>query len=535
MCVALASIPFLNPAKRLSASRVKHSRLDVQCLYFLTQVSDRCPLGYLLYLDLASACAFEILTNRFYFLVTICSNHRKITTLNSLFPFYSSICVDFVAYAGGFLTTQESVTDTYKRTESREELCFMYDDSAPTHCIGSRACSARMLHLDHRITSNPDIHVAFSSWIDPIPAGGSRSHASGISKFIVKLFRVVELDKTTLQMTYPSLKTKEMGPSDAHINIKDCFTGNLSIKIKCLAKLSHVFVFNVTMLVYEFNITTLMVKYPGLETNLKNPSESSTDITLPDEPALYTVVLEVHDGAGNVGRARRFVLYDNSSTVALFGDKYLRSVSASSQTNYTWQTHHGPTCFNWTGRYYNTYHLNFNLLRAIKTADGISPDYDQTTGPMPVSGTPNINGIVRFDYTWKLNNQSFQPYRTVRNIFSQSFCEDLRPSDGQRYTFQIKPIDINSRYLTEKCILHVDQSPPDINNIRLMKDGYIQLSIQTISDLSETELHFEAMDKHSGLNGSIQWTLGTSEGSGAVGGGRIAVYQTYVRNAFMFD
>ena len=395
------------------------------------------------------------------------ANHER------LFPSFSSICVDFIAYAGGFLTTQDSVTDTYKRTESKKELCFMYDDSAPTHCVGSQACTTSMLHLDRRVTSNPDIHVTFSSWIDPIPTGGSRSHASGISKFIIELLRVVELDKTTLQM-----------------------------------------------------------KYPSLVTETKSPSDSSTDITLTDEPALYTVVLEVHDEAGNVGRARRFVLFDNSSTVELFGDKHLWSSSASSQTNYTWQTHHERTCFNWTGRYYNTYHLNFNLLRAIKTVDTITADYDQTTGPFPIKGTPNINGIVRFDYTWKLNNQSFQPYKTVGNFFSQSFCEDLRPSDGESYTFQIKPIDINSRYLTEEYVLHVDRSPPEIDNIWLMKDGFRQLFIHNSSDLSKMKLQFEALDMHSGLSGSIQWALGTVDGGDDIGSGFIAVYKVDVSNVF---
>ena len=337
--------------------------------------------------------------------------------------------------------------------------------------MGSQACSASMLHLDHRITSNPDIHVTFSNWIDPIPAGGSSSHASGISKFIVELLRVNELDKTTLEMKYPSLKTKEMGPY-----------------------------------------------------------ESSTDIALPNEPALYTVVLEVHDGAGNVGRARRFVLYDNSSTVALFGDKNLWSSSASSQTNYTWQTHHGPTCFNWTGRYYNTYHLNFNLLRALKKADTITADYDQTTGPMSVSGTPNIDGIVRFDYAWKLNNQSYKQYKTVGNLFSQSVCEDLKPSDGTSYTFQIKPVDINSRYLTEEYVLHVDRSPPDIDNIWLLKDGFRQLFIHNSSDLSKMKLQFEALDMHSGLSGSIQWALGTDDGGSDIGNGFIAVHKVDVSN-----
>ena len=388
-----------------------------------------------------------------------------------MFAFHSSICVDFIAYAGGNLTSQDSVTDTYKRTESNKELCFMYDENAPRHCVGSKACTTNMLHLDHRISSTPDIHVTFSSWMDPIPAGGISHHASGISQFIVELLRVAPLDKSTLKMNYPSLITATKGPS-----------------------------------------------------------ESFADITLPDEPALYAVALEVHDAAGNVGRARRFVLYDNSSTVALFGDKHLRSVTASSQTNYTWQTHHGLTCFNWTGRYYNTYHLNVNLLSAIKSADSITVDYDQTTGLMPISGTPNIDGIVRFDYTRKLNNQSYQPYKTVGNFFSQSFCEDLRPSDGQSYTFKIKPIDINSRYLTEEYVLHVDRSPPDIDNIWLMKDGYRQLFIHNSSDLSKMSLQFEALDMHSGLSGSIQWALGTSDGRDDIGSGFMAVHKIGVSN-----
>ena len=394
-----------------------------------------------------------------------------------LFPCYSSICVDFKASAGGFLTSEDPKTDTYKRTESHKELCFMYDETDPRHCVGTQACTASMLHLDHRITSTPDIHVTFSSWMDPIPAGGTSRHASGISKFIVELLRVAPLDKSTLKMSYPSLITKRKGPS-----------------------------------------------------------ESFVDITLPDEPALYAVALEVHDAAGNVGRARRFVLYDNSSTVGLFGDKHLWSVTASSQTNYTWQTHHGRTCFNWTGRYYNDEHLRTNLIGTINSEDSITTDYDQTTGPMPISGTPNIHGIVRFDYTWKLNNQSYQPYKTLGNFFSQSFCEDLRPSDGQTYTFQIKPIDINSRYLTEEYVLYVDRSPPDIDNIWLVKDGYRQLYIHNSSDLSKMSLQFEALDMHSGLSGSIDWALGTSNGGDDIGSGSMAVNKidvSYIRALFV--
>ena len=42
------------------------------------------------------------------------------------------------------------------------------------------------------------------------------------------------------------------------------------------------------------------------------------NVSLPaEEPRLYALILEVFDHAGNVGYARRLLLYDNSSAVSL--------------------------------------------------------------------------------------------------------------------------------------------------------------------------------------------------------------------------
>ncbi|XP_053389666.1 uncharacterized protein LOC128546093, partial [Mercenaria mercenaria] len=374
-----------------------------------------------------------------------------------------SICINFVPYAGGFLNTEEGLTEIYKRTNTNRELCFMYDDHAPEHCKGSISCRNSMLHLSHHVTNNPLIDVTFSSWHDPTPPGGSSNKASGIKQFVVSVLRVEGLDKTTMVMKYPGISTKNVLASGTHTSFK-----------------------------------------------------------LQVEPALYAVLLEVHDIAGNVRMSRRFVLYDQSSTVAILPQKHLQSLTASSKTNYTWQVNHGLTCFNWTGRYYNTYHVNINLLRRIKSEGNISSSYDQTEGLIPVSGTPNIDGIVRFDYTWKLKNGTYKAYSTVSDISTQSFCENLTPLDGQTYKFKIKPIDINSRYLEETTVVHIDRSPPSIDNIWVLKEGYKQLFVHNSSDLSKMSLQFEALDLHSGLY-SIYWKLGTSDGSNDIGEGSLAV------------
>lgn len=374
-----------------------------------------------------------------------------------------SICVNFIPYGGGYLTSYDYTTEIYRRTHTSKELCFMYDNKAPIHCTGSSSCSSSMLHLSHRITSNPDIYATFSSWTDPVPSGGSSSKASGIKKIVASLLRVEESDKSRLIMKHGELSKTELPPYGNKVHF-----------------------------------------------------------TLPTEPALYTVLLEVHDNAGNVGMARRFVLYDKTSKVAVSQNNVLRSTTASAKTNYTWQVHHGSTCLNWTGRYYNTYHVHMNLLRQIKSDPHILNSYDQTDGVFPVSGTSNIDGIVKFEYTWKLNNGEFGAYSAVSDIHSQSFCEYLSLKDGQTYTFKIKPTDINLRFLTEDLIIHIDRSPPYIDNIWLTKDGYKQLFVHNSSDLSKMSLQFESFDLHSGLY-SVKWKLGTSIGAEDIGSGSTAV------------
>ena len=67
--------------------------------------------------------------------------------------------------------------------------------------------------------------------------------------------------------------------------------------------------------------------------NASTSSSGTYDVTVPlpaEEPRLYAVLLEVHDHAGehgNVAYTRRFVLYDNSSTVDFNGSLIVESAN----------------------------------------------------------------------------------------------------------------------------------------------------------------------------------------------------------------
>ena len=75
-------------------------------------------------------------------------------------------------------------------------------------------------------------------------------------------------------------------------------------------------------------------------------------------------------------------------------------IRLSCRTNNQWQTSVSEDiCVNWKGRFLNTAMKQNNFLSTIKpdTASAITGHYEQTTGVLPVSGTDNVDGVVKFE------------------------------------------------------------------------------------------------------------------------------------------
>ena len=65
-----------------------------------------------------------------------------------------------------------------------------------------------------------------------------------------------------------------------------------------------------------------------------------------------------------------------------------------------WQTDvSSPLCVDWRDRFYNTEIVHNDYLLPVRSDTGraIQPVYDQTSGTLPVSGTDNVKGIVKFE------------------------------------------------------------------------------------------------------------------------------------------
>ena len=314
--------------------------------------------------------------------------------------------------------------------------------------------------------------MTFSGWDDNPPANGTSIHASGIETYEITIHAVQ--DKSDVQ----ELETK------------------------------------------------IWPNTNPIVTSSSNPIK----LTLPDQnPALFGILLTVKDVANNVQQARRFVLYDSVSQIKIASHKKLYCSSATSSTNYTWQTHNSEVCFLWAGMYYNDKYIHMNALHPIRgdIHGHISGMYDQTTGLLPVSGTINVDGIIRFTYSlFKRVTQTSAPSPvyvndTVFDTMGQAVCINHNPADGETLNFDLHIRDVVGNQYNETLMTYVDTTSPLIEDIWLVRDGHHQLYVHNTTDMSSMELKFETFDLHSGLH-SILWEFrekdrGTVLGSGSLG------------------
>ncbi|CAG2189853.1 unnamed protein product [Mytilus edulis] len=253
-----------------------------------------------------------------------------------------SLCLTYRAKGGGYFVSKDVTTDAvkhipYEKTENSMQLCYIYDREPPVFCPKRSNCPVEPVTLSKRLTTSSHITVSFRGWSD----NRSSVLASGIESYTISVYEIKEATPETLMRD----TTAVAGPYNC------------------------------------------------------SKDETEVEIQLPEKnPMLYAVLLEVKDKANNVGYARRFVLYDNSSYIVKNDNIPFRVVSASNKSHFTWQVHHGSICFSWEYRFFNNRYKKSNPLRLIKSENLIEGIYDQISGILPVTGMNNVNGLTDFFY-----------------------------------------------------------------------------------------------------------------------------------------
>jgi len=369
------------------------------------------------------------------------------------------LCLDYEAKGGGYLKAEVKKNNTildavpYTKTITNRQVCYRFDDAPPEHCSVIGNCPSEPLHIDHRISRHPIYTVVFTNWSDPVPVGGTSEMASKIESH--------------------EIRVNEVLPS------------------KNANKVNH------------DNFLSMIVNHTVTEMTLN---------LISDMPHLYCVTLEVKDVADNVRQCRRFILVDETTMLETKHDKPFQFTSASPDTSFTWQTHHNDICLSWKDHFINKFYFDNELFNGVE-ADPfgfIKGTYEQISGELPVSGTPNVHGIIKYMASWKLNDGSFSQEIEVPDFLNQTLCEQLSVNDGETYTFYVRPIDIVGNTYNESRTLFIDQSAPQITDVWLEKDGYERLYVHDSTDLSKMQMTFNAFDPHSGLL-KIHWMFGTKD------------------------
>ncbi|XP_053392349.1 uncharacterized protein LOC128555022 [Mercenaria mercenaria] len=371
-----------------------------------------------------------------------------------------ALCLEFDALAGGYLKSSNLITQSvseavpYQKVLGTKEICYRYDNTAPKHCKEYTNCTQDPLQFQSRITRSAVTSIDFDGWMDPLPSGGSSIHASSIESYQVTVNEVL--------------------PSPGKLKVN-----------------------------YLSNVYTNKVGFDNTNMILNLTS---------DKPRLYCITLEVKDKADNVRQARKFLLYDNTSFIEPQEDKPFEIISASKQTSFKWQTHHHEICLSWKDHFMNRFYFENALLNPIEPAPHglITGIYEQNSGVLPVSGTSNVNGIVKFMISWSINEGHSTSEIAVPEFQNQSFCKDFNVKDGQTYSIIVRSIDIAGNTYKENRTVYIDRSIPHINNIWLNKDGYNTLFVHHKTDLSSMQLYFEALDQHSGIK-MVEWAFGITD------------------------
>ncbi|XP_055958832.1 uncharacterized protein LOC126829498 [Patella vulgata] len=266
---------------------------------------------------------------------------------------------------------------------------------------------------------------------------------------------------------------------------------------------------------YEYELFELHRVGNELGTNQRildsRTTSKSVDITFP-KTAVYSVILSAYDKAGNYKKARRLVIFDDSSSVTTTQGSVLRATSALSSTNYKWQTNLNSVTISWTNRFINTVHHNGRFLAAVKSEPGVESQYDDNDGSRTTQAVDNVQGIVKFLTAFKTDHKGGStmlelPNSSFKDIgIKQTVTITPNVKDGDTLAYAVSAVDIVGRFRLEMIYVNFDSTAPVVENLWLTKGNEVDLAVHGVEELDKLVIEWVAYDDHSGIE-TVEWKI----------------------------
>ncbi|XP_078658227.1 uncharacterized protein LOC144903711 [Branchiostoma floridae x Branchiostoma belcheri] len=397
----------------------------------------------------------------------------------------------------------------YQGSEVIHTAHFTYDLRDPVHCSVASSCSSKLVEIGPSFTKNGHIQIRWPGWSD---------EGSGLGKY-----------------EYVVYKLQPYGDDLGMRSVTPILSGSQNV----------------------------------------SGGAGMAEVTL-TEPGTYCFLLTVDDVATNYQRARRFLIYDDVNNVTVDTHQPLWADSAAVNTSRLWQTNlqdsrgigtkvvdtHQPlwadsaavntsrlwqtnlqdsrgigtkVSLKWPGRYRNLFHHQHKLLAAIEPYNPpIAAGYEIITGQPPQERSrqaiPNAYGITKVETVFSVDHNGGRSittppntWTTVPDVTAEGVDLDIPRVDGDSVRLWVQAYDVVDNSVQEEVLLHVDSSPPVVQNFWLNRHGVPALAVHHSSDLFTMRFEFEAFDDHSGLH-NIHWSLQDFLDSSTVHGeGQVAV------------
>ncbi|XP_076087536.1 uncharacterized protein LOC143057950 [Mytilus galloprovincialis] len=342
------------------------------------------------------------------------------------------------------------------KTENSMELHFDYDD--PVHCIEDSSCTSGEVPFIIRqdVTKNA-LNAQASGWKDKL---------SGISRYVFEVWKM-EYSYDHKGLREPLINTT-FNPVPLFIQ-------------EVIANASNT------------------ISFPTFE---------------PNEPGVYSTILEVNDKANNSKYARQVAIYDKTSTISTSSAHEINVTTASELSNFTWQTSQFSRIdVTWSGHFVNELHEKGYFLEKIldydpRLDDGsegrrhdykkILPGFDDNTGERSKAAIPNKKSIIRFETVCILNvSTSVVPKTGWEDVVPLSDnkifpLSDIR--DGDSYQIWIRAHDIMGNSKVDSTAVHFDRSKPSVPVVKK-----IEYNIEDGAYPFSSRVRVSARDEHSGV------------------------------------
>ncbi|CAC5371428.1 Tyrosine-protein kinase receptor Tie-1,Mast/stem cell growth factor receptor-related protein Kit,Platelet-derived growth factor receptor alpha,Vascular endothelial growth factor receptor 2,Mast/stem cell growth factor receptor kita,Vascular endothelial growth factor receptor 1,Vascular endothelial growth factor receptor 3 [Mytilus coruscus] len=339
------------------------------------------------------------------------------------------------------------------KTENSMELHFDYDD--PFHCTEDYSCTSREVPfiLRHDVTKGA-LNPQWSGWKDKL---------SGILRYVFEVWK--------MEYSYDHKGLRE------------------------------------PLINRTFNPVPLFIQEVNASDSISFPTYE------PNEPGVYSAILEVNDKANNSKYARQVAIYDRTSNISTSSDRLIIVTTASELSNFTWQTSHlSKIDVIWSGHFVNEVHEKGYFLEKIldyvpRLDDGsegrrhdykkILPGFDDNKGERNKAAIPNIKSIIRFETVGIPGiPMSVAPKTGWEDVTplndNKSFpLTDIR--DGDSYQLWIRAHDIMGNSKVDSTAVHFDRSKPTVHSVKIkynIDDGEYPFS---------SRVRVSARDDHSGV------------------------------------